>query len=230
MARGTTIPNPSLLTEFLACDYGKLQAYLGVLAFDAIGQRYGAKYLRPAPGMRWFSRNLPKFLNETAPYSKRPELAELAQLEAALNAAFEAPDVPALAANELAPWEERGLDDTEIHLHPSAQRLSFAYNTTSLWAALQCGELPPRPARLAAPQHLIIWRQGTYPRFRMLGEDEALALDLALRSAPLSGITVALAQLGHGAQASSNVLTYLRGWVSAELVSAIRMAKASGEK
>jgi Putative DNA-binding domain len=230
MVRHDTNPCQSRLTESLAADHGKLQAYLGASAFSAIGRLYSAKYPQLEPSVRWFSRNLPKFLGETLPYSRSPELAELARLEGALNAAFEAPEVSVLTSHDLVPYEIHGLDGCGLQLHPSVQLLCFTLNTTSLWAALQCGELPPRPEHLAVPQRLVVWRQGSQPRFRMLGQEEALALGLALEATPFSGIVEALVEVGNGTPASGTAETYLRGWVSAELVSAIRILKASGEK
>ncbi len=218
------------LTDFLAVDHVKLQSYVGATAFEAIGQRYAAAFPQLDPGLRWFSRNLHIFLSETAPYSERPELAELAQLEMALHAAFEAPDVPVMTLADLANYEANGLHDHTLDMHPSAQRLSFNFNTTSLWSALQCGELPSRPKMLESPQQLIVWRQGNQPRFRMIGEDEAIAIDLALTSVPFSRVVGALAEFGQGAGGGDGAVTYLRGWVSAELVSAARILKASGEK
>jgi len=78
------------LTEYLAVDHANLQLYIGAVAFAKAAQCYALRHSRLDPNVRWFSRNLPKFLGEIAPYSRNPELAELASLEDALNAAFEA--------------------------------------------------------------------------------------------------------------------------------------------
>ena len=221
---------PSRLTEYLAADHAKLQLYLGGAAFSAIGRRYAAKYPKLDPGLRWFSRNLDKFLGETTPYSGNPELAELACLEAALNSAFEAPVVPLVTVAELAQLDATDLEDCTVSLHPSVRRLCFRSNTTSLWAALQCNELPPRPKRLDAPQELLVWRQGTHPRFRMLGPEEATALSLALDGIPFGKICRAVATQAPHAGTNDCAQTYLRGWVEAELVSSIRNLNDAGEK
>ena len=230
MTRLDEFSSTSRLTEFLAVDHAKLQLYLGAAAFGAIGRRYAMKYPTMDPGVRWFSRNLATFLGETVPYSKNPELAELASLEAALNAAFESADSPLLGLAEFSVFEVRGLDDCAITLHPSVKRLCFRLNTTSLWAALQCDELPPRPERLDAPQELLVWRQGINPRFRMLGGDEAMALDLAMQGNSFARICETLEQLGSPEGVSECAAIYLRGWVEAELVSAVRCLNDAGEK
>jgi hypothetical protein len=211
------------LAEFLAADHAKLQLYLGAAAFSAISRRYASKFSQLDPSVRWFSRNLPKFLGETVPYSKNPELAELACLETALNGAFEAPDAPVLSTGDFATLENSGLGDCTIAIHPSVKRLCFAFNTTSLWAALQCGEVPPHPERLDAPQELLVWRQGTHPRFRMLGTDEALALDLAMQGKTFGQICKALSQVTGHEETIESTGVYLRGWVEAEIVAAIHL-------
>jgi hypothetical protein len=225
MTRLDEMSGTTRLTEFLAVDHAKLQHYIGAAAFTAIGRRYAMKYPLLDPSVRWFSRNLAKFLGETMPYSKNPELAELARLEAALNTAFEAPDASILSVSELAGFEAKGLGNCMVVVHPSVQRLCLLTNTTSLWAALQCDEPPPRPERLDVPQELLVWRQGTNPRFRMLGKEEALTLDLALQGNPFAKICEALAQASGGEVSAECADTYLRGWVEAELVSAIRYVK-----
>jgi Putative DNA-binding domain len=230
MARMDETNDPARLTEFLAVDHVKLQLYLGAANFRAIGRRYAANYPQRDTNARWFSRNLPKFLGETIPYSRNPELAELASLETALNTAFEAPDVPLVSATEFASLAAKDLNQCAIVLHPSVQHLRFLWNATSLWAALHCGEQPPRPERLDAPQDLLVWRQGSHPRFRMLGQDEAMALDSALAGKPFSQMARALAQHGTPAGPATCAKTYLRGWVDAELVSALRNLKVAGEK
>ena len=97
-----------------------------------------------------------------------------------------------------------------------AFRLTICCNATSIWAALTAGELPPYPASLELPKELLVWRQGLASRFRMLGREEAVAIDAAAR-----GETMELAQSSEG---------FLRGWLEAEIVSAVRDLNDAGEK
>jgi hypothetical protein len=230
MARMEETNDPARLTQFLAVDHAKLQLYLGAANFHAIGRRYAANFPQRDANARWFSRNLPKFLGETIPYSRTPELAELASLETALSTAFEAPDVPLVSTAHFKTLGAKVLDHYAIQLHPSVQHLRFLWNATSLWAALHCGEQPPRPERLDAPQDLLVWRQGSQPRFRLLGPEEALALDCALQGKSFAEIVQALAQPATPPQPAACAKAYLRGWVDAELVSALRNLKVVGEK
>jgi hypothetical protein len=209
------------LAEFLAVDHAKLQAYLGSSAFAAISRRYAMSDALSDGNTRWFSRNLSKFLGETSPYSKNPELAEIARLEAALNCAFEAAEAPILSLTDFGRAEINGLENCRIEIHPSAHRLSFTTNATSIWSALKCDEAPPRPERLDQPSELLIWRQGVHPRFRILGKEEATAFDMARQGISVFKIATSFAKLDRAETPMQGAANYLRGWVEAELVSAL---------
>ena len=215
----------SRLTEFLAVDHAKLLLYLGSTSFAAIGRRYVMSSASGDRSDRWFSRNLFKFLDETSPYSKNPELSEIARLEAAFNVAFEAVDAPIVTNVEIAKLSLADMKKRRIEIHPSAQRLRLTTNATSIWAALQCEELPPRPERLDRPNEILVWRQGNAPRFRILGEEEATAFDMAKTGASIEQIADHLCADNRIESACECGEIYLRGWVEAELISRLPIKK-----
>lgn len=193
------------LTEFLADDYARLRLYMGVCAFNAMGRHYLAAHSIKVPKARALSHHLPNFLDMTKPFSRNPELSDLAHLERAFHSALDAPEAPTLALSEFA---RRNPQNFFLELHPSVQRLHSRTNAASIWAALTAGELPPAPIKLHAPLELLVWRQGLKSRFRMLGQEEAVAFDEVARG-ELTGID----------QISEH---FLRGWLEAEVVSAVR--------
>jgi hypothetical protein len=201
------------LTEFLADDYARLRLYMGARAFNAMARHCLAAYSTRIPNVRALSQHLPNFLDLTKPFSRNPELSDLAHLEKAFYAALSAPEAPALTLSE---FVRRNPQNFFLELHPSVQRLHLRTNAASIWAALTAGELPPAPMKLHAPLELLVWRQGLTSRFRMLGQEEAGAFDEAARG-ELTGID----------QISEY---FLRGWLEAEVVSAVREMKGEGEK
>ena len=203
---------PARLTEFLADDYGKLRLYMGETVFNAMGRHCLAAHDIKAPKVRAFSRHLPDFLGLTKPFSRSPELSDLARLENAFHAALNAPEV--LILEKAAYAGQHG--KFHIDLHPSVQRLQLRTNATSIWSALTAGELPPPPERLDEPQELVVWRQGTTPRFRMLGREEALALDEAGR-----GEAIEIDQSSEG---------FLRGWLETEVISSLHSISNADEQ
>ena len=200
------------LTEFLADDYAKLRLYLGDSAFNAMVRHCLASYSIGVPKARTLSRYLPDFLGLTKPFSKSPELSDLARLEKAFHAALNAPDAPVLGLIAY----PTGFSQFLIDPHPSVQRLQLRTNAASIWAALTAEELPPPPERLDEPQELLVWRQGMTSRFRMLGREEAVALDAAAR-----GEAISIGQLSEN---------FLRGWLEAEIISTVRDVNDAGEK
>jgi hypothetical protein len=206
---------PARLTQFLADDYGKLRLYMGESVFNAMGRHCLAASTVKAPKLRALSHYLPDFLGLTNPFSRSPEFSDLARLEKAFHAALNAPEAPEAPIVERDTYADQH-GKFHIDLHPSVQRLQVRTNATSIWAALTAGELPPPPEMLDEPQELLVWRQGTTPRFRMLGREEALAVDEAGR-----GEEIEIDQLSEG---------FLHGWLEAEAVSAVRHASNVDEK
>ena len=189
---------PARLADFLTHDYPRLRLYMGETAFNTLARHCLAA--TEAPNVRSLSRHLPDFLDVTKPFARSPELSDLARLELAFHAALHAPE----ASKASQP------------LHPSVQRLQTRTNAASIWAASTAGELPPPPQSLDAPQELLVWRQGVAARFRMLGREEAAALDAAAR--------------GKAIDADQVSESFLRGWLEAEIISAVRDLKDASEK
>jgi hypothetical protein len=194
------------LADFLSHDYPRLRLYMGETAFNILARNCLAA--TEIPRVRALSRHLPDFLALTKPFSRSPELLDLACLEQAYQAALNAPEAPII--------RNAPLRRSSLELHPSVQRLQLHTNAASIWAALTAGELPPSPARLEVPQELLVWRQGMASRFRMLGREEAAALDAAAR--------------GEALDIDQSLEGFLRGWLEAEIISAVRALNDAGEK
>jgi hypothetical protein len=173
--------------------FALLRNYLGDVPFMRLGKAFFAQPARSQKTLRMYCNTLPNFLISYRPFSHNPELQELATLELALNQAFEAADVKSRTSTDSA-----SLNSVfPIKLHPSVRCLTFHQNTTSIWSALKCEQKPPKPHVLDQKQNIIVWRQGVSSRFRIMGEDEALALKQKTIS-------------------TSNL--YFRGWIEAELL------------
>lgn len=168
-----------------ANDLPILRAYLGDVQFNNTMRAYFSHGSSGTTNRPWHIFHLPKFLQTHLAFKYRPEISELACLELAFQKAFVAP---------------AGVEKSDRPmLHPSVSKLVFGQNTTSIWSALQCNAVPPRPHRLEQPQAVLVWRQSGAGRFRLLGHDEELQLNLL-------------------AQEASNSEHYLAGWLQSELV------------
>ncbi len=212
------------LTGFLANDHPKLGCYMGEVKFAGLARAYIAQYPSSNPNARWYSRHLAEFLRRTQPYSRYPELSELAELERALNDAFDAAEAPIVGMADLAAIDPSEFGNIAFAISPSVRRFKVRTNVTSLWASLKCDETPPHPIRLEQDQEILVWRQGLASRFRMLGEEEAMALDAANANVPFAVVCEMIATLGDTGTAAFRAATYLRGWIEAEIISELSIA------
>jgi hypothetical protein len=151
----------------MAAGYPRLRAYLGDVKFTALSDAYFAALPSTVPNASFYWNGFPAFIGGPQSPMLRDELAEFASLENALRHALE---IEPEASDHAAPLNQ---------LHPSAQLLQMKNNTLSLWSAMVAGELPPKPEALIAPVDVLVWRQGTAARFRMIGHEELMALKVA---------------------------------------------------
>jgi hypothetical protein len=211
------------LEEFLSTDHEKLRCYMGQTKFSAMSKAYVAKYPSDQPNARWYSRHLPEFLANTLPFKKTPELSELAMLERALNDAFDAPEAPHKTFDDLASVPPEAIAQAHFVIHPSARCIAVKTNVTGLWSSIRCEQTPPSPYRLDEPQEVLVWRQGSSSRFRLLGQEETMALAKAKEGLPFGIICEMIAMMDDPDSAAVRAATYLRGWIEAELISDIRL-------
>ena len=130
---------PARLTDFLTHDYPRLRLYMGETAFSTMARHCLAATERPK--VRLLSRHLPDFLDLTKPFSRSPELSDLARLEKAFNAALNAPEASIIRATA-SPSVQRLL-----HLPPASGRLDRRRIASS-------------SAKLDEPWELLVWRPG----------------------------------------------------------------------
>jgi len=213
------------LTEFLTNDYEKLRIYLGDVRFREMAVAYIAAHPSDDPNARWFSRYLPEFLRDAPRYRRHPEVAELALLERALNDAFDGPDAPVCTLADIEAIEPERFGGATFTIAPSVVRFAVTTNVTSLWASLKCGEPPPDPEDAEAPLEILVWRQALGSRFRILGDEEAMAIDCARQGLTFGMICEMIAAFDDPAGAALRAASYLRGWIEAEIISFIRIAE-----
>jgi hypothetical protein len=175
--------------------------------------------LPPAPlNARWLSQNLPRILKADAKWHRYPEVNEFGCLEQAMRAALGAADLSPLRLEALPRIPSSKFANTVFAFHPSVQRLRFHYNTTSIWSALKCEERAPAPHALETPQCILVWRQGSTARFRMIGTEESTALEGMGLGLTLAQISQSITSVGDPQPVSAQAEAYLREWTEAELL------------
>jgi len=161
---------------------------------------------------------VPQFLKSTEPYSQYPVLSDLAALEKALNDAFDAPEAPVIEIADLAGFAPEAWNDLVFDVHPSAFRLDCSTNASAIWRALKGDETPPDAVALEEPCRLLIWRHDVTPKFRELGQEEAMMWAEAASGVPFGVLCSMLATYDDPDGAAARGAGYLHGWVTAGLL------------
>jgi hypothetical protein len=169
------------LIDALHETYPVLHGLLGDEAWIAMGQAYVTAHPSVFRSIRWYGRELARFLAARAPFSEAPILSEIALLEWTLAEVFDASDALPLPRSALSAIEPSAWGALTLEFHPSLRRLAFGWNTAAVWKAMSQVETPPRPEMAPAPMPWLLWRQNLQNYFRSMNAVESAALDSALR-------------------------------------------------
>ena len=214
------------LAGFLANDFPMLKAYVGDDQFDAIARLYIHANPSSHPNARWYSDSFPTFLKTSNALADNTECLELAVLEQALTRAFDAADLPAMTLADLAAIRPAQAGDLQMNLQPSSTVLTFQQNTTSIWSALKADIEPPHPHKLDQPQKILVFRQDQASRFRLLGEDEAMALAFIRDGVSFAVLCEMMAFQNDDGEVPKRAAMFLRIWLESQMLVAETPAKA----
>lgn len=206
------------LVEVLEGDYDTVHAMIGDGQFEALCLDYIRAHPSDHPNLRWFGRHLPEFLGATEPYRQAPVVAEMAGFERALQTAFDARDMPALAMDTVAAIPPQDWAGMRPGLRPGVTRLDLAWNVVEIWKALDGGADPPQPQVSEFPAPWLVWRAELTPRFRSLTVDEAWALDAILAGETFGAVCEGLCEWMDAQFAGPRAAELLRGWVAEGLI------------
>lgn len=141
-------------------DFVSLEAVLGEPAFERLAAAYLQAFPPTSFTLRDLGEHLPGFVALTAPWSDDPLLTDLARVEWAFVAAFDAPDAPPLELTALAALPEEAWPTARVVFQPSLQRLALAspahdYRLAARDAKVARASLVRPPSR---PSHLVVFR------------------------------------------------------------------------
>jgi hypothetical protein len=214
------------LVEALADNYTVLARALGDEAFEALGHAYAAARPSRHPSIRWFGHELAGFMAEAGEgLVPHASLVDIARMDWALRAAFDAADSPALEAAALAALGPDDWAGLVLHLHPSVQRVPLVHAIEPAWRVLrewepESGDDPPALPEPAPHAHVLLaWRQGLQTRWRSLEPLEAALLDAVAAGEPFAQLCErAAGQLGDADAAAPAVIGALQQWLAEGLL------------
>ncbi len=211
------------LLEALDSDFSALHTLAGDTLFEQLGRAYIDTHPSTHYSVRYFGRNLSRFLAEFPPYNETPVLAEMAALEWALSLAFDAADDPLSSEVEVAELPAAAWPGLRLRFHDSVQRLDFRWNVPELWTAIDQQHAPEPPRATARPRPWLVWRRELQSYFRPLGAVEAYALDGFMAGADCASVCDALCDDLEPDQVGLQIASYLKSWLQAGLITAIKL-------
>lgn len=210
------------LAEALADNYTVLARALGDEGFDALAQAYVAAHPSRHPSIRWFGHELAGFMaaadEDLVPHAG---LVDIARMDWALRAAFDAAEAELLEAAALAALGPDDWAALVLRLHPSVQRVPLTHAVEPAWRLLrewapEAGDEQPELPEPVPHEHVLLaWRQQGETRWRSLEPLEAALLAAVAEAASFAQLCErAAAELGDAEAAAPAVIGALQRWLA----------------
>lgn len=170
------------LVAALRDNHGVLPRAMGDEAFDALAEAYLRAHPSRQPSIRWFGHRLAEFMAAHPELVPHPAFVDLARMEWALRAAFDAADATPMTPAELAALPVDDWPQRVLRFHPSVQVLVLDWQVEPAWRALQGDDEPALAEPEAGEHHLVVWRPALETRWRTVASViEAKLLAAAMR-------------------------------------------------
>jgi hypothetical protein len=205
------------MRQALSANYPVLHRALGDASFGALARAYCVAHPSQHPSIRWLGDGLVDFMAATPALLPHPALLDIARMDWAMAAAFDAADTACLRMQDLS-----GLaapDWPALRLQPvaSLQLLELQWGVEGLWHALHADANAHTAEPLPAPHAMLVWRQQLECRWRTLDAAEHLGLGLLQQGACFADLCQAVQQAGEPL-AEQRVAHWLMAWISAGLL------------
>lgn len=208
------------LVTILGEDYDTLWTYLGDDTFFDLAKAY----LRACPSTfrnaRWVGHGLPDYLAGHPLAAQVPALPDLARIERAIRDAFDAPDAPVAAPQDLATIADH-VEEAVFTLHPGLTLIPTRTNAYDIFCALRAEDTPPPPATQADVRWIVAWRRDLKSHHMELTAEEGALLDLTARGHTFAHLCEAAALLGEPDTTAARMAGYLRRWLENGMISAM---------
>jgi hypothetical protein len=212
------------LVAALRDNCGCLPRVMGDEAFDELATAYVAAHPSRHPSIRWFGHRLAAFMQRHGHLVPHPALVDLARMEWALRAAFDAADAAPLDAASLAALPPADWPGLVFEVLPSVQALAMQWAVEPVWRAFQHaapGEDPQLPEPQAQAHTLLVWRAGFENRWRVVDGVEAQLLHAMVAGRDFA----ALCDI---AQTAERAVAALHAWLADGLVARVQPGSKRG--
>jgi hypothetical protein len=209
------------LLAALRDNFGVLPRAMGDDAFDALGRAFLQSHPSSHPSIRWFGHRLAEFMAKQPDLVPHPAFVDLARMEWALRAAFDAADAAPLSAASLATRAPEQWAGWVPRFQPSAQLLNLSWRIEPAWRALQAseGEDPELDEPEAGEHLLLVWRPQLETRWRSVSDaTEAVLLPAAMNGDSFGALCERAAEQVGEANAAAAAVGVLQQWIAEGLL------------
>jgi len=209
------------LVAALRDNHGVLPRAMGDEAFEALAEAYLLAHPSRHASIRWFGDRLAGFMAARPDLVPHPAFVDLARMEWALRAAFDAADAVPLTPAQLAALPADGWPQRVLRFHPSVQLLALDWHVEPAWRALHAdgdGE-PALDEPVAGAHALLVWRPALETRWRSVaGAVEARLLAAAMQGEDFSALCLRAAQEVGEDRAVVAVVGAVQAWTAEGLL------------
>lgn len=178
------------LVDVLREDFPRVVATLGDETFEALAGRYLARHPSTHPSVRYVGDRFAGFVDVEGP--EPPFLADLARLEWARGAVFDAPDAESLRLSDLQIIPAEEWPALQLRSIPACRILECAWPVHEIWASADRPEPAGPPDWEPRAVALRVWREGYDVSHAAIGAIERRLFPLLERGVPLSALCAAL--------------------------------------
>lgn len=184
------------LTGALRDNFPVLHRALGDDAFAALACAYIDAHPSNFRSIRWFGSSLPEFLLAASESLPHPALFDLARMDWAMRAAFDAAAAELLASSDLVSLQPEDWPAHRFKLLPSVRLLDLAWNVEPIWKALNDDPEAATEEPETLPHVLLVWRPALDCRWRSAESCEGAALRALAQGASFAECCTILAASG----------------------------------
>jgi hypothetical protein len=211
---------------FLSNDYPALRNALGDEDFGALVEAYIEAVPSQHRNARWYGHRLPEFMAETNPWRDRRGSIDLARFERALADAFDAADADILNLDAIALVPPEDWPNLCFEFHPSVVLLTLVQGTVARFAIASDEEAPSQASSevdsaSGGDETILVWRNEGQSFYRLLGDDETLALNEAQAGRSFGEVCGLLAFRNPDEDVTALAATFLAAWFRDSLVSSL---------
>lgn len=205
------------MRQALADNFPVLHRALGDDGFETLASRYCSAQPSTHRSIRWLGDGLVDFMAAHPDDIPHPALLDIARMDWAMRAAFDAADADGLRLQDLAALASADWPALRLHTVPALRLLDLEWGVETLWHSLHADANAQTSAPEPLPHSMLVWRQHLECRWRSVDSSERQALQLLQQGANFAALCECLQQTGSEAPAQ-RAADLLKTWVTEGLL------------